>query len=203
MKRYTILLVLSFCALLSFSQNVNKGSLCVHLNDGQTNTFPYAEIDSMTVSHFDTDSVYQDEMVTQEIWTAEKTHRFPLASIDSVTFVYLPDISGTWNCTETHYRANGDAYCNTYTITLCEDGTVQTTATDTEIISSSWSLSADGDVSISIIDVSTQTANSGMGWGGTVDSMESPMKITGQTHRWNYNTVGYFSGDYYDFEMTR
>lgn len=115
----------------------------------------------------------------------------------------FPDISGTWNCKETHYRPSGTEYYTTYTITLGEDGTVQTTATASEILKSSWSLSTDGEVNISIVDIATQTTNSGVEWKGNVDSMENPTKITGYTNRWNFNTIGYFGGDSYVFEMTR
>jgi len=203
MKRYFSFLIFCLCAVLTFAQNINKGSFSVHLNDAQTNKFLYSDVDSITYSHFDTDGKYQDEIVTQEVWTKDKTYRFPVSTVDSITFVYLPDISGTWNCKEKHYNYAGNIRYDSYTVTLCEDGTVQTTATDSEILSSGWSLSEDGTVGIHIMDIATQTANSGVDWGGTIDNMENPTKITGYTNRWNFNTVGSFNGDSYEFEMTR
>ena len=114
-----------------------------------------------------------------------------------------PDISGTWTCKETHYKVTGEEYYKTYTITLGEDGSVQTTATSSEILSSSWGLSTSGEVDIKIVDIATQTTNSGVNWSGTVDNIKNPTKITGYTNRWNFNTVGYFDGNSYAFEMIK
>ena len=96
-----------------------------------------------------------------------------------------------------------EEYYKTYTITLGEDGSVQTTATSSEILSSSWGLSTSGEVDIKIVDIATQTTNSGVNWSGTVDNIKNPTKITGYTNRWNFNTVGYFDGNSYAFEMTK
>lgn len=116
----------------------------------------------------------------------------------------LPDISGTWTCKETYYRFNDinrPSY-KTYTVTLNEDGSVSCSATS-RIISSSWSFKSNGEVGFEIMDLATQTANSGKNWNGYVDSLDTPKKITGYTNRWNYNQNGFFNGDAVEFEMTR
>lgn len=116
----------------------------------------------------------------------------------------LPDISGTWTCKETHYKFNNAnyPYYTTYTITLNEDGSVSW-SNSSKIISGSWTFSKNGNVELEIIDVATQTANSGKKWRGNVDSLDNPQKITGYTNRWNYNQNGFFDGDAVEFEMTR
>ncbi len=121
---------------------------------------------------------------------------------DSTFTTELPDISGTWTCSETHYKRNGEIYYTTYTITLNEDGTVQCSNLN-NILSSSWGLSKSGNVNIGVMDLATQTANSGVRWNGQVNNIENPSKITGSTNRWNFNHIGAFEGDSYKFEMTR
>lgn len=114
----------------------------------------------------------------------------------------VPDISGTWNCVETHYRPSGNPRYETYTVTLNKDGSVDWSQND-NIVSSSYTVSLSGEVSIHIMDFATQTANSGVDWRGQIDDMQHPQKITGYTHRWNFNQIGAFNGDSYYFEMTR
>lgn len=59
----------------------------IYRNDGGFNAFFRSEIDSITYSCYDTDSVLYDDIVTQVIVTADSTYRIPLAAIDSVSFV--------------------------------------------------------------------------------------------------------------------
>ncbi len=113
-----------------------------------------------------------------------------------------PDISGTWTCTETHYDRLGNPVYETYTITLEDDGTVSLSNND-NVLSSSYGISSSGKVTVRIMDLATQTVNSGMDWIGQVDDMSNPQKITGTVSRWNYNQNGFFGGDGYYFEMTR
>ena len=121
---------------------------------------------------------------------------------DKTLITDLPDISGTWNCTEHHVRVNGSTYDTSYSLTLGKDGTVQCSESS-EIYSSSWSFSRNGTVTASITDLATQYTNSGKEWKGTVDDIENPTKISGGTYRWNSNQIGYFQGDLVSFEMTR
>lgn len=116
----------------------------------------------------------------------------------------MPDISGTWTCKETHYKFNNAnyPYYTTYTVTLNEDGSVSW-SNSSKIVSGSWTFSKNGKVELEIMDVATQTANSGKKWSGNVDSLDNPQKITGYTNRWNYNQNGFFNGDAVEFEMTR
>lgn len=64
----------------------------VYRNDGQFNAFFYDEIDSISFSNLDADSVLFEDIVTQEIWTTDTVYRIPLASIDSVGFQKLPTV---------------------------------------------------------------------------------------------------------------
>ena len=127
----------------------------------------------------------------------------PIYAENTTTFTTkLPDISGEWNCTETHYDRTGNPTYKTYTITLEKEGGVKL-SDNNNIISSFYSLSETGEVSISITDIATQTTNSGMDWSGQVDDINDPQKITGSVSRWNFNQIGFFQGESYDFEMTR
>ena len=59
----------------------------IYRNDGGFNAFFRDEVDSMAYSHYDLDSVYYDENVTQLVYTPDSIYRIPLAAIDSVAFV--------------------------------------------------------------------------------------------------------------------
>lgn len=114
----------------------------------------------------------------------------------------LPDICGTWNCTETHYNFAGKPVYTTYTITINEDGTVGYSEPE-NVLTSSWSYSKTGKVRINIMDIATQTFNSGKDWTGQVNDVLAPNTITGYTSRWNYNHIGSFTGEAIEFVMTR
>lgn len=113
----------------------------------------------------------------------------------------LPDISGAWNCTVTSYDRLGKPVYNTYTLTLNKDRSVSHSKVSS--VSSSWSLLSNGKVNISIVTIATQTQTSGTNWDGQVDDIANPTKITGTVSNWNYNQIGYFGGDGYEFKMTR
>lgn len=114
----------------------------------------------------------------------------------------LPDISGTWTCRETHYDRLGNETYQTYSITLNKDGTVLYSESN-NVLSSSWFFSNKGKVTIAIMDIATNTANSGKNWQGQVDDICNPTEIKGSTYRWNSNHIGSFNGDPYEFVLTR
>ena len=59
----------------------------IYRNDGVINTFITTEIDSMTYSRIDVDSVIHDNYITQEVYTPDSIYRIPLEAIDSIGFV--------------------------------------------------------------------------------------------------------------------
>lgn len=74
-----------------------QDALYVYRNDGQFNAFFYSEIDSIRYSNIDCDSIEQQDVVVQEIWTQDSIYRIPVAIIDSVSFVkpqtkYQPNV---------------------------------------------------------------------------------------------------------------
>ena len=119
------------------------------------------------------------------------------------TFVtQMPDLSGTWSCTETHYNMAGNPYYTTYDVVLNKDGSVRYSESQ-EILSSGWSFARNGNVTINITDLATMTNASGKEWHGSVDDMLDPKRITGYTCRWNANQIGSFTGEPIEFLMTR
>ncbi len=95
--KYTLAFVV---VLLSFlpveAQNVGD-AFYIYRNDGQFNAFFRDEVDSITYSCYDLDSVYYDDYVTQVVYTPDSIYRIPLAAIDSVGFVqpereFQPDV---------------------------------------------------------------------------------------------------------------
>ena len=59
----------------------------IYRNDGGFNAFFRDEVDSIAYSHYDLDSIYYNENVTQLVYTPDSLYRIPLAAIDSVGFV--------------------------------------------------------------------------------------------------------------------
>ena len=86
MKRLYLILLLAAVALSGMAQTVGE-AFYIYRNDGQFNAFFRDEVDSIAYSHYDADSVYYDENVTQLVYTADSLYRIPLAAIDSVAFV--------------------------------------------------------------------------------------------------------------------
>lgn len=90
----TIAIVAAFIGLLpttSFAQTQDN-ALYVYRNDGDLTAFLREDIDSITLSHYDADSVYQSECVTQVFYTPDSVYCIPIAAIDSVSLVALPTI---------------------------------------------------------------------------------------------------------------
>ena len=116
----------------------------------------------------------------------------------------LPDISGTWTCTEEYYPnswSTSPKY-KSYSLKLYKDGLVGCSEYES-IVSGSWSFENDGTVNISINVLATQTANSGVEWSGTVDDISNPTRVTGSKYNWNTNQYGYFKSDSHKIVMTR
>lgn len=113
----------------------------------------------------------------------------------------LPNISGTWTCTEEFYRFTGalPSY-KTYSLILNSDGSANCSEYNED---GSWNFNSDGTITINIMLIATQTQNSGIEWFGKVDNIENPTKITGGTYNWNFNQFGYFQGNTNSVIITR
>lgn len=96
MRKYIVFILLLanlFGTAMMYAQDAEAPkAFFVYRNDGQFNAFFYDEIDSISFSNLDADSVLFEDIVTQEIWTADTVYRIPLASIDSVGFQKLPTV---------------------------------------------------------------------------------------------------------------
>lgn len=87
MRRFLLSLYFVLLATISFSQNEIGNTFYVYRNDGAFNAFYSSEVDSITYSCIDKDSVEHEGIVTQEIWTSDSIYRIPLNVIDSISFV--------------------------------------------------------------------------------------------------------------------
>lgn len=83
MNIFLAVFVLFICALPSPAQQV----FYIYRNDGIIHTFFTANIDSMTCSTMDVDSIEHGEFVVQEVYTSDSVYRIPMETIDSVSFV--------------------------------------------------------------------------------------------------------------------
>lgn len=86
MKKLYFLILMAVTAITATAQTVGE-AFYIYRNDGGFNAFFRDEVDSIAYSHYDVDSVYYDENVTQLVYTADSLYRIPLAAIDSVSFV--------------------------------------------------------------------------------------------------------------------
>lgn len=87
MKRILLFLYFVLLANISFAQNEIDNTFYVYRNDGAFNAFYSSEVDSITYSCIDKDSIEHEDVVTQEIWTSDSIYRIPLSVIDSISFV--------------------------------------------------------------------------------------------------------------------
>ena len=86
MKKLYLIILTVLTALTATAQTVGE-AFYIYRNDGGFNAFFRDEVDSIAYSHYDLDSLYYDENVTQLVYTADSLYRIPLAAIDSVGFV--------------------------------------------------------------------------------------------------------------------
>ncbi len=86
MKRILLVLISVVTSLSAVAQEISD-MVFVHRNDGDFNIFVRSEIDSITYSNFDADSVFHEQLVSQVVYTLDSTYIIPLAVVDSVSFV--------------------------------------------------------------------------------------------------------------------
>lgn len=86
MKKLILTFILVFVALSTTAQTIGD-AFYIYRNDGEFNAFFRDEVDSITYSHYDADSICYDEIVTQLVYTQDSLYRIPIAAIDSVGFV--------------------------------------------------------------------------------------------------------------------
>lgn len=93
MRKTIITLLLAVMAVpLGLLAQDTQQAFFVYRNDSGLNVFFYNNVDSITCSKFDTDSILHDDYVVQDVWTHDSVFRIPLAAIDSVAFKPLPTI---------------------------------------------------------------------------------------------------------------
>lgn len=91
MKKLYFLILMAVTAITATAQTVGE-AFYIYRNDGGFNAFFRDEVDSIAYSHYDLDSLYYDENVTQLVYTQDSLYRIPLAAIDSVSFVQPPTV---------------------------------------------------------------------------------------------------------------
>ena len=95
MKRIFVIFSCVLCALTVSAQTIGD-AFYIYRNDGNFNAFFREEIDSIAYSNYDLDSLLNDDIVTQVVFTEDSVYRIPLEAIDSVSFVQP----------ETEYKVN-------------------------------------------------------------------------------------------------
>ena len=83
-KLLLLLAILNVHAM--FNELRAQEAFYIYRNDGNFDGFFFDEVQSMSVSKFDLDSIEHEEYVVQDIVLADSTYRIPLAAIDSVGF---------------------------------------------------------------------------------------------------------------------
>ena len=80
-------LTMMLLAALPIKAQTENEAFYIYQNDGHFDGFFYDEIVKMNFSFLDTLGIEHDEIVSQEIVTADSTYRFMLSAIDSIGFV--------------------------------------------------------------------------------------------------------------------
>ena len=115
----------------------------------------------------------------------------------------LPDISGTWNCTE--YLSDGSVY-ETFTVTLNSDGSAEATENYGMFSGTShgsWSIGSGGHVGVSLIYYSYDTQWAGKSLSGVVDNMNAPSTIEGTSYYYRGHVMGGSAEYTHKLVMTR
>ncbi len=81
------LLTILLCLTASLSVQAQSDAFYIYRNDGQFNAFFDADVDSITYSHYDADSLYHTDWQMQVIHTADSVYQIPLEVIDSISLV--------------------------------------------------------------------------------------------------------------------
>ena len=87
MKRFHFLLLYSLVTLTAFAENEDKSILYIFHNNGMLDGVYTEDIIDIRHSYLDLDSVRHSVPVVQEVWTSDTVIRYPLADLDSMTFV--------------------------------------------------------------------------------------------------------------------
>ena len=85
--RYFASLAIVLLAALPMQAQTENQAFYIYQNDGHFDGFFYDEIEKMSFSFLDTLGVEHDEIVSQEIFTADSVYRIMLSAIDSIGFV--------------------------------------------------------------------------------------------------------------------
>lgn len=85
MKKLFCFVLLSLTTILHCVRALEQPMIMRH-TDNEINAFVTSQIDSITFSHYDIDSVYCNDIATQIIWTADSIYRIPISEISRVQF---------------------------------------------------------------------------------------------------------------------
>ena len=99
-------LVLTLLAVLPMQAQEENAAFYIYQNDGLFDGFFYDEVQKISYSFLDTLGIEHDEVVSQEIVTADSTYRIMLSAIDSVGFVQ-PEVIYNPNLRIVHKGNNG------------------------------------------------------------------------------------------------
>lgn len=71
---------------LSHSASATEHPVIMRHTDNEITAFVTSQIDSITFSHYDMDSVFCSDIATQIIWTSDSIYRIPISEISKVQF---------------------------------------------------------------------------------------------------------------------
>ena len=77
---------LMLCLCSALGAKAQQDAVFVYRNDGAFDAFLYEDVDSMTISNYDSDGMWHSTCQTQVIYTPDGAYHIPLAAIDSIAF---------------------------------------------------------------------------------------------------------------------
>lgn len=107
-----------FFVILAAGAGAQNNAVYIYRNDGSFNAFFKNMIDSITYSHYDADSLYNQDWKTQVVYTPDSVYKIPLAVVDSVSFIAPETIvnSNVFELTAEHDQFLSE--CDTISFTL-------------------------------------------------------------------------------------
>ena len=87
MRKTTQMKLITIISLLTVTTSVSAQHLYLHYDNGEVLYLGKDNVDSITFSNYDADSVYHDKIVTQVIHTNHTKYQIPISFIDSISCV--------------------------------------------------------------------------------------------------------------------
>lgn len=176
--------------------NIPDGASCGVEIDGTRKITTSADSKSVTITGLDVATEYSYRAYVD--YNGETFY----GTSSSFTTMY-PDVTGTWVCTEKHYRSfSNEEYYESYSVVLYPDGSASWHKEGSSYESASWSQEKYG-LHVYILRYSSNSSDQGVSLDITFTDYRHPTHGVGTAMWWVYNSnTGGGNTNYYELSMT-